>query len=153
MGLSAVNLSAQQAIWELGTLTCSLAPEVQHAPGEPGQGRAALCHFRPGNKGAEETYVGTFQFIGHGNASDSRTVMLVVKAPVSKKIESGLLQQTYSADASTGAGKQSPLLGSRDSSIVLQSASERPAMPSMALGQSMPPIIIIAELKLTSSPA
>src|SRR2546421_3529859 len=35
IGLSAADVSAQPAIWELGTLTCSLAPELQHAPSEP----------------------------------------------------------------------------------------------------------------------
>jgi Protein of unknown function (DUF992) len=148
------NASAEQAIHEVGTLTCSLAPEAQATPSEPGQGRAALCHFRPGDKGAEETYVGTFQFIGQEKLSaGSRTIMLVVKAPVSKKITVALLEQSYSADASTGAGKQSPLVGSKDSSVVLQSETTHSEQPTMALGQPMPALIIIADLKLRSSPA
>jgi hypothetical protein len=134
-GPIAADVMAQQAIWELGTLTCSLAPDVQHSPNEPGQGQAALCHFRPGNKGAEETYVATFQFIGQGNvAPGSQTNMLVVKAPVSRIIVSGLLQQAYSADASIGAGKQAPLIGAKDSSVVLQSASEQSDLPSDGVG-------------------
>jgi hypothetical protein len=152
-GLAAADATAQKAIWELGMLTCSLAPDVQHSPNEPGQGRAALCHFRPGNKGAEETYVATFQFVGQGKLAGSKTIMLVVKGPVSRMIVSGLLQQAYLADASIGAGKQAPLIGAKDSSVVLQSASEQSELPSMALGQSMPATILIAELKLTSSPA
>ena len=56
-------------------------------------------------KGAEETYVATFQFVGQGKVADSQTIMLVVKAPVSRMIVSGLLQQAYLADASIGAGK------------------------------------------------
>jgi hypothetical protein len=152
--VSVQQVSAQHAIWELGTLTCSLVPEVQLTPGEPRQGREALCHFRPGNKGAEETYVGTFQFIGQGKVpSGNQTIMLVVKAPISRMITPGLLQQAYSADASTGAVKQAPLIGARNSAIVLQTASEQSDLPTMALGQSMPGTIIIAELKLTASPA
>ena len=152
--LAGADASAEQAIHEVGTLTCSLAPEAQATPSEPGQGRAALCHFRPGDKGAEETYVGTFQFIGQEKPSaGSRTIMLVVKVPVSKKITVALLEQSYSADASTGAGKQSPLVGSRDSSVVLQSEATQSDGPTMALGQPMPALIIIADLKLRSSPA
>src|SRR5262245_8279079 len=52
--------ASEQAIWELGILTCSLAPEAKQSPSEPGQGRTALCQFRPRDRGAEETYVGTF---------------------------------------------------------------------------------------------
>src|SRR5262245_57549561 len=106
--LSPIAARGEHAVWEIGTLTCELAPEAQPTPNEPGQGRAALCHFRPGSKGAEETYIGTFQFIGQEKpSSGSRTIMLVVKAPVSKKVTAALLQQTYAADVSTGAGKQS----------------------------------------------
>ena len=79
--------------------------------------------------------------------------MLVVKTPVAKTIAPGLLQQMYSAAASASAGKQSPLVGEKDSSIVLQSASAQPEGQSMALGQSMPATIMVAELKLKSSPA
>jgi Protein of unknown function (DUF992) len=144
--------SAEQAIWELGTLTCSLAPEAKQSPSEPGQGRTALCHFRPRDRGAEETYVGTFQFIGQDKATGSRTIMMIVKAPVSKKIGVALLDQAYSADASTGVGKQAPLVGSKDSSLVLQLASDGSGSPSMALGQA-PPTIMLADLKLVASPA
>jgi len=144
----------EQAIWELGTLTCDVAPEAQPTPNEPGQGRAALCRFRPGDKGVEETYIGTFQFIGQEKLSSaSRTIILVVKAPVSKKVTAALLQQTYSADVSTGARRQSPLVGAKDSSLVLQSAAAQAEQPSMALGQTLEAIIMIAELRLASSPA
>jgi hypothetical protein len=146
--------ASEQAIWELGTLTCSLTPEAKQSPSEPGQGRAALCQFRPRDRGPEETYVGTFQFIGPEKAiGASRTIMLVVKAPVAKQIGVALLAQGYSADASTGVGKQAPLVGSKDSSVVLQLASDRVDSPSMALGQSLPATIILAELKLAATPA
>src|SRR5688572_8221379 len=152
--LSPVAAPGEHAIWELGTLTCDVAPEAQPTPNEPGQGRAALCHFRPGDRGAEETYVGTFQFIGQEKLSSARrTIILVVKAPVSKKVTAALLQQTYSADVSTGAGRQAPLVGAKDSSLVLQSAASQSEQPSMALGQSLTAIIMIAELRLASSPA
>src|SRR5262245_40274312 len=92
--LSPIAARGEHAVWEIGTLTCELAPEAQPTPNEPGQGRAALCHFRPGSKGAEETYIGTFQFIGQDKpSSGSRTIILVVKAPVSKRITAALLQQ------------------------------------------------------------
>jgi hypothetical protein len=145
--------ASEQAIWELGTLTCNLAPEAKQNPSEPGQGRAALCQFRPRDRGAEETYVGTFQIIGQDKASPGgRTIMLIVKAPVTKKIGVALLAQGYSADASTGVGKQAPLVGSRDSSVVLQLASNRSDPPTMALGQPLPETIMLADLKLAVSP-
>src|SRR5262245_19657531 len=159
VGAAALLLSlsvgaSEQAIWELGTLTCSLAPEAKQSSSEPGQGRAALCQFRPKDRGPEETYLGTFQFIGPEKAiGASRTIMLVVKAPVAKQVGVALLAQGYSADASTGVGKQAPLVGSKDSSVVLQLASDRVDSPSMALGQSLPATIILAELQLAASPA
>jgi hypothetical protein len=78
--------------------------------------------------------------------------MLIVKAPVAKKIGVALLAQGYSADASTGVGKQAPLVGARDSSVVLQLASNRSDPPTMALGQSLPETIMLADLKLAVSP-
>ena len=146
-----VATSAQPALWERGILTCSLALEDKS---QASQGREALCQFRLGDRGADETYVGTFQIIGQDKLPPgSTTIMLVVKTPVSKTIAPGLLQQIYSAAASAGAGKQSPLVVEKDSSIVLQSASAQPEGHSMALGQSMPATIMVAELKLKSSPA
>ena len=148
---SSVATSAQQALWERGILTCSLALEDKS---QASQGREALCQFRPGDRGADETYVGTLQIVGQDKLPPgSTTIMLVVKAPVSKKMASGLLQQIYSAVASTAAGKQPPLVGEKDSSIVLQSAAAQSDWPSMALGQTMLATIMVAELKLKSSPA
>ena len=151
--LPTADAAAQQAIWELGTLTCSLAPDVQHSPNEPGQGRAALCHFRPGHKGAEETYVATFQFVGQGEGGGQPNDHVGRQSTCLEDDRIGAAQQAYLADASIGAGRHPPLIGAKDSSVVLQSASEQSHAPSMALGQSMPVTIMIAELKLTSSPA
>jgi hypothetical protein len=151
---SPMAMSAQQALWELGTLTCSLASETQRTPSEPGQGREALCQFRVGDRGAEETYVGTLQIIGQDTVPSGRqTIMLIVKAPISKTTASGLLQQTYSAVAPVMVGKQAPLVGENDGSIVLQLASAQSDWPSMALGQSKRTTIMVVELRLKSSPA
>jgi len=152
---SPMAMSAQQALWELGTLTCSLASETQRTPSEPAQGREALCQFRVGDRGAEETYVGTLQIIGQDTVPSGRqTIMLIVKAPISKTAASGLLQQTYSAVAPVMVGKQAPLVGENDGSIVLQPASPQSDWPSMALGQSKrATTIMVVELRLKSSPA
>jgi hypothetical protein len=152
--LGTTILSAQPALWELGTLTCTLAGDDGAAPAEKGKGREALCNFRPGDSGAEETYVASLQFVtqdGRQPRSGS-TIMLAVKAPFSTKLVPGLLEQSYAADASTSGAKQLPLAGQKLGSLVLHPELGASGEPSMALGPPNQDTLIIAELKLRSSP-
>jgi hypothetical protein len=144
------------SVWEVGTLTCTLAGETQGERNQPGQGREAVCTFRPGDRGAEETYVGTLHFIGRREQLSIRgTVLMTVKAPLATKSAPGLLQQSYAADASSAAEKQMPLVGQTNNGLVLHPEALEPGEPSLALGKSRTPqpMIITAELKLKSSPA
>ena len=146
----------QQAPLAMGTLTCSLTSSDSAGPaGEKAQGREAVCLFRPGASGAEETYVALLQFVSRDNdaIAGTKTLMLAVKAPASAPLTPGLLEQTYAADASAGtAGRQAPLVGQRNSSLVLHPEGEQ-AQASLALGQPGTITLIVAELKLKSSPA
>jgi hypothetical protein len=147
-------VSSQQVAWEFGLLVCSLAQERRANQGEPGQGREMLCRFRPGDRGAEESYAGTLQFIGrHEALSGTRTIIFVVKGPIPANAAPGLLQQTYGPDASSSADQQAPLVGRRNSSIMLQLEAEKSDQPSMALGQPNRTMIVGVELTLRSTPA
>jgi hypothetical protein len=151
--------SAEASLRELGTLTCSVLGEAPRAdsgtPAEMAQGRAALCRFRPGDSGPEETYTATLKFIGQkpGGPDLNKTLMLVVKVPFSVALASGLLEQTYAADASTAAGRAGPLIGQRNSSFVLHPEPDAPNEPTLALGKTDLATLMVAELKLLSSPA
>jgi hypothetical protein len=146
--------AAQQALREIGTLTCSLEAEAGGSPGEKAKGRASLCKFRPGDSGAEETYSATLQFISpaSGEPAIAGTVILTVKAPFSAELGPGVLEQAYAADASTPAGNQVPLVGQTNDLLVLQPEPGRTG-PSLALGPATPATLIAADLKLRESPA
>ncbi len=144
---------AEQAVQEIGSLTCSIEPQSGGGLAEKAEGRASLCQFRPGNSGPEETYSATLQFIspGGGKPAVAGTVMLTVKAPFSAELTPGVLEQAYAADASTSTGNQVPLVGQTDGLLVLQPEPGR-TEPSLALGQAEPATLIAAELKLEESP-
>jgi hypothetical protein len=152
--LSGVPALAQQLQPELGTLTCTVAPSTSARPIEQGQARDVLCQFRPGNKGAEETYVGTLQFVGQeAQLANKGVAMFVVKAPPTTKIAPGLLQQKYSTEGAAARDRNAPLSGNEDNSIILQSATEHADRPNLALGQPPPVMILSLELKLQATPA
>jgi Protein of unknown function (DUF992) len=143
---------------EFGVLTCAVAtpnsPSASVVPNLGGQGRDVVCRFRAGSAAPEETYVGTLQYIGQvRELFDNRTIILVVRAPVTTKANPGLLNQEYAVDANTGGGSQAPLVGHRNSLIVLQPVTGRSDQPSLALGHPPPGVIIIIDLRLASSPA
>jgi Protein of unknown function (DUF992) len=148
---SAATAPIQEAVIVLGTLTCSLGGEPDTA--SVGQGRSVLCRFRPGSQGAEETYVGSMQGVGQTKTLFGRgTMMLAVKGPASTALASGLLQQTYEADATTSGASTAPLIGARNRSIVLQSLTEEEGRVAAGKTQS-DAVVILIELKLEASPA
>jgi hypothetical protein len=135
-------------------LTCGFGGEAKAADdtSAAAQGRDVICQFRPGNNGAEETYVGTMQGVGKADKLFSRGAMIMaVKAPLATRIAPGMLQQTYSADATPRAAA-TPLVGDRNQRILLQPLNEEEGR--VAKGKLQPDaIIVLIELRLQSSPA
>jgi len=145
----AVSSPPKDALVVLGTLTCSLGGEADTA--NPGaQGRGVLCYFRPGLRGAEETYEGIVQGVGRAKELFERgALILAVRAHASTAIVPGLLQQSYSTEAAP-AGGAPPLSGDRNR-IELQPLMEEEGR--VAAGKTQPDAVIITiELKLKSTP-
>src|SRR5262249_11655774 len=141
--------------FEVGILTCTLSGAPSRSANEAGHLQVAVCQFRPGNSGAEETYVGSAQSAGlPGAAQAGRVVMLVVQAAARLPIAPGMLEQTYAAEASTNTGndKQAPLVGQRQDRIALR-AEVPENYPTMALTGAARPLIMTLELKVRTSPA
>ena len=147
--------SAWQAPVEIGILTCSLAPSTPPITNtsQVGEGRDIECGFRAGWSAPDETYVGFLQFVGKANqAFEKGTIMLVAKASATMKVVPGSLQQQYAAGGRIDTG-QGPLVGERDSSVVLHPLAQRFDQPALALGQPSVGLIIVMELRLKSAPA
>jgi Protein of unknown function (DUF992) len=143
---------------EFGILSCSLAPSTA-APNasakQVGEGRDIVCALRASLDVPDETYAGTLQFVGKAALLfEKGAVLLVAKAPASMKIVPGLLHQQYAASGGpegNSAGSQAPLVGERNTSIVLHPLSPRFDQPDLALGQASMGLIIIMELQLKSA--
>jgi hypothetical protein len=139
----------REAWTTLGTLTCSLS-----AANPDALERDALCRFRPGSHGADETYSGIVK--GAGRLSDlfgTGTIIIEVKGSVSTGLKPGMLQQSYSADAARGSiAAAAPLTGETNNSIVLQPMDEE--VGRVAEGKVRPDAMIMqVDLKLRSSPS
>jgi hypothetical protein len=147
----AIDGAALAKPFAVGQVTCSI---MGAAAAEPGiaQAREVSCQFRPGLSGAEETYVGTLQGAGQVEALfKTGVIMLLVKQTGSSAATPGMLQQTYSADASTRAGHATPLIGDTNSAVTLQPMIER--APGEATKQATDALLVRVELKLQASVA
>jgi hypothetical protein len=128
---------------------------------ERAKGREALCEFRASSGAVVETYVGVLRFAGQATPTlaPEETIILIVKAPLATVPAPGVLQQSYAADASTRsdlmtpAGRNVPLLGEKNGTLVLQPEPKGDGEPVLALGRPEARILISAELTLRSSGA
>lgn len=142
---------------DIGILTCALAESagstvpIEGATTPPA--RDMLCWFRPFRNGPEETYVGTILGVGQERKLFKTGVMIwIVRGAPATQASSGLLQQTYAADASAAPGYGPPLVGETRTGLVLQPMTEK---EPPVLGDKVQPldaIIVAVELVLRSSP-
>jgi hypothetical protein len=77
-------------------------------------------------------------------------MMLVVKGPYSMQSKPGMLEQTYGAEDIKPSDKNLPLVGEKNTAIVLH-PEPKATEPTLALGQPKPSTLIRAVLKLRSS--
>jgi hypothetical protein len=77
--------------------------------------------------------------------------MLLVKQVGSNMVTPGMLEQTYSADATTRAGQATPLIGDTNNTLILQPMIER--VPGAEAKQIPDALLVQIELKLQSSVA
>jgi len=153
--LVGASLSASaQELAEIGNLTCSLAEQSASPDTEAGVGQARdmLCTFKPAQRGAEETYTGTLQSAGDERPLDKGVLMWTVRAPAATELQPGLLQQSFTVDAATGANQIAPLVGEK-SPIVLQAAKKEMQQAPNTDSAKPTTVIISIVLKLKTSPA
>ena len=142
---------------ELGILTCTVGPRDGAPTGAAesvGEQRPIACRFRAGPGAPDEAYVGTLQMVGRiAQTVEPGSVLLIAKAPMSRRMDVGSIQQKYVAGAKAeGSSQPPPLVGERDNSVVLYPLAPGSGQPSLALGQ--PVVLIVSlELRLESAPA
>jgi Protein of unknown function (DUF992) len=145
---------AADELAEIGNLTCSVAEQSGSANPELGigQARELLCTFKPSMRGGEETYTGTLQSAGDERPFDKGVLMWTVKAPAATKVQPGLLQQSFAADAATASNQIAPLIGEKVP-IMLQAAKKEMQQAPGTESAKPTTVIISIVLKLKSTPA
>lgn len=152
--LAAINCWAGSAVadygyTDIGVLTCAL--------GEPGQAaatetptaertREALCTFRARN-GEEQTYAGSAQ--GISISTDHRGTLIWVVKAASGVAEPGSLQQVFATDTKKPADQKSPLIGERNSDVVLHSMLDETEGSASVPEKPTPTGFVILKLQLT----
>jgi hypothetical protein len=148
-----VSAGAQQNV-EVGLLSCNVSGQVEADTGHVtavAPSRQVQCAFTAKN-GAEETYMGEVQ-VANPTIGGQRTLLWSVKAPSATPVPPGFLQQTYAADPKTPAGQVPDIIGQVNSSVILQSMTEKKE-GSASAGEKAPPVgfaVLGLELKLKST--
>jgi hypothetical protein len=148
----AIDGSAHAKPFVVGQVVCTVMGDTAAEPGSVAQGREVSCQFKPGISGTAETYTGTLRGAGQVEALFGKgVVMLLVKQVGSNMVTPGMLEQTYSADATTRAGQATPLIGDTNNTLILQPMIER--VPGAEAKQNPDALLVQIELKLQSSVA
>ena len=145
---------AQRSPFVVGSLTCQIDPGTSTDTTEVGEGRDVLCHFRPGTRGPEETYIGTIHAVGQVKTVFGKgTIMLAVRSPIAGDATPGMLAQGYSAEATRAIGGSALLIGDKNKALLLQPILDTEGR--VAAGKSNVPeaAIIGIELRLLASAA
>ena len=140
---------AENANTEVGVLMCVLGEPGQAAAGETPSAegtREALCTFKATN-GEEETYAGSAQ--GISISTNRRGTLIWVVRSVSGVAEPGALQQIFVADAKAAADQKSPLIGEKNSNVVLNSMADETEGSASAPEKATPTGFVILKLELT----
>lgn len=140
---------AENAYTEVGVLMCVLGEPGQAAAGETlsAEGtREALCTFMA-TSGEEETYTGSAQ--GISISTDRRSTLIWVVRAVSGVAEPGALQQVFATDAKTAADQKAPLIGEKNSNVVLHSMADETEGSASAPEKPTPTGFVILKLELT----
>jgi hypothetical protein len=140
---------ADDAYTEVGVLMCTLGEPGQSAASETPSAertREALCTFMATN-GEEETYAGSAE--GISISTDRRGTLIWVVRAASGVAEPGALQQIFAADSKTPADQKSPLIGEKNSSVVLHSMADETEGSASAPEKPTPTGFVILKLELT----
>ena len=151
--------NARELPVEMGLMTCSFAAssstplKSDDAENLIGGRTDIECSFRLGLNGPDETYVGTLRFVGQAKEVLGKgALMFVAKAPRSSQFKVGMMEGKYVTQALSLSGPQGPLVGERNTSLLLHPLSHNYDRPTLALGQP-PGLIVLLKLKLKVAPA
>ena len=140
---------AENAYTEVGVLMCVLGEPGQAAASEvltAERTRETLCTFTATN-GEEETYAGSAQ--GVSISTDRRGTLIWVVRAASGVAEPGALQQAFAIDTKMPADEKSPLIGERNSNVVLHSMLDETEGNASATEKPTPTGFVILKLELT----
>ncbi len=113
---------------EIGDLICSLGSQENAATKKTAPGTEVsaakqnmLCLFRNKETGIEETYHGSFQRAGSGTMMSPRSKTLLWRVSISSntKIQAGVLDQRYQAEASESNKAPDTVAGDRKPGVSL----------------------------------
>jgi hypothetical protein len=108
--------------------------------------RETLCTFRA-NNGEEETYSGNAQ--GVSISTDRRGTLIWTVRAASGVAEPGALHQVFATDTKKPADQKSPLIGERNSDVVLHSMQDETEGSASASERPAPTGFVILKLELT----
>jgi hypothetical protein len=111
----------------VGDLICTLSETGERGVTPPSQTRAMFCTFKPAGGGPEERYSGEIKSVGsHSELSGKLVLIWAVMGPPDRKLEPGLLEQTYVGQHETDDPDEPPrmLVGERNDSYALRLSSD-----------------------------
>lgn len=139
---------AENAYTEVGVLMCVLGEPGQSAASETPTAertREALCTFRATN-GEEETYAGNAQ--GVSISTDRRATLIWVVRAASGVADPGALQQIFATDTKKPADQKSPLIGEKNSNVMLHSMADETEGSASGPERPTPTGFVILKLEL-----
>jgi hypothetical protein len=139
---------AEYGYTEVGVLMCVLGEPGQAAASDVASAertREALCTFKARN-GEEETYTGSAQ--GVSISADRRTTLIWVVRAASGVAEPGALQQVFATDTKKPADQKAPLIGERNSDVVLHSMLDETEGSASSTEKPTPTGFVILKLEL-----
>ena len=148
-GLASPSVLGQEALVDLGALTCTLV-EPQAKAGEAEQGgqfRYGRCTFKP-LKGPEEIYDAKVEGVSLTPTDGAKTVMWVVKGPLATALEPALLEQHYEADRRARDDAMAVLLGVANPQLALHHMADKPEGHASAPTKPRPTGFVILRLEL-----
>jgi hypothetical protein len=111
----------------VGDLICTLSQTGERGVTPPSETRAMVCVFKPSGGGPEERYSGEIKSVGtHSELSGKLVLIWAVMGPADRKLEPGLLEQTYIGQGDTDDADEPPnmLVGESDDSYGLRLSSD-----------------------------
>jgi Protein of unknown function (DUF992) len=146
---AAALASAQEALVDLGTLTCTLVePQAKSADTDSGrQFRDGRCTFKPGS-GPEEIYEARIEGVSLTPSDGAKTVIWVVKGQPGTTVEPGLLEQLYEGARDSREDSMIVVFGAANAQLALHHMADKPEGYASAPQKPRPTGFVIQRIEL-----